>query len=171
MADKPDIAMAAAKGLEGLPPWAAVAVAVRAVWRALPESYGLPPEAMHDVAAEVVAAAYLGLGEGKRDIPVIYVATSAASDSSISANAAHAAASAAKAATAEDVTTTELATAAVYSAIQAAASADAEIAAVDAVTSDINWVNTKSSIDDGVDPDFFRRRLWSRTGKRSAPEA
>ncbi len=171
MAEKPDIAMVAAKGLEGLPPWAAVAVAVRAAWRALPESYGLLPETMHDVAAAVVAAGYLGLSVGKRDTPAIYVATSAASDSSTSANAAHAAASAARAATAEDVTTTELATAAVYSAIQAAASADAEIAAVDAVTSDINWVNTKSSTDDGVDPDFFRRRLWSRSGKQSAPEA
>lgn len=171
MADKSDIAMVAAKGLKGLPPWAAVAVAVRAAWRALPESYGLLPEVMHDVAAAVVAAGYLGLSVGKRDTSAIYVATSAASDSSISANAAHAAASAATAATAEDVTTTELATAAVYSAIQAAASADAEIAAVDAVTSDINWINTKSSTDDGIDPDFFRRRLWSGSGEQPAPEA
>ena len=85
MVDKADIAMVAAKGLEELPRWAAVAVAVRAAWRALPKSYyDLSPEGLRDTAAAAVAVSgYLGLAEGKRDAPAVQAARSAARGSSL----------------------------------------------------------------------------------------
>ena len=174
MVEKQDIAMVVTKGLEGLPPRAAMAVAVRAAWRALPESYAITPEAMRDVAAAVAASGYLGLGKGKRDEPAIHAVVSAAGDLSISSDAAQAVANTAWAVTAEGSATTELASAAIYSAIRAAASVGAEIAAADAVSSDLEWLrqwaNEKRSADGIVGPDFFQRPLWLRPDGEFPPE-